>query len=365
MKNLEKTEINVKNMGKKIRFLCIAITIVVTVALLGCGKTEPVSFHTEKQEAYLNDDYKNYKLYANGTDELSKPEAVTLNFSDVKGDAFVVLVSEKEDLSDAKRYETNENSLNLFNLKVNTTYYWKAYANGSDESKAKVRTLSTDAKAPRNLLVEGVTNARDIGGWKIDDTTFVKQGMIFRTGKYNSDESAELLITEAGITVLKDELGVKTEIDLRTVEDNENGGITKSPLGDGVTYYSVPFQSGGNIILLNKDCLKDLFEIFGDENNYPIAFHCSIGTDRTGCVAFLINGLLGVSKEDLYRDFLFSNFGEIGSMRAPSIVKTYMDTVDMAAGSTLSEKIYNYLVSEAGVAPENLDTIKRLLTEAR
>ena len=49
--------------------------------------------------------------------------------------------------------------------------------------------------------------------------------------------------------------------------------------------------------------LKDAFAIFGNKDNYPIVMHCSIGTDRTGMLAFLINSLLGVSEEDLYKDY--------------------------------------------------------------
>ena len=42
-----------------------------------------------------------------------------------------------------------------------------------------------------------------------------------------------------------------------------------------------------------------------------LLLHCSIGTDRTGVICFLINALLGVSEEDLYKDYLFSMFGMI------------------------------------------------------
>ena len=167
------------------------------------------------------------------------------------------------------------------------------------------------------------------------------------------------MITEQGLKAVR-ELGIKTEIDFRTTDDGESGNITESPLGSDVKYVSIPLRSGGNIILLNKDSLKDLFAVLGDESNYPIVFHCSIGTDRTGMAAFLINGLLGVSKDDLIRDFLFSNFGNIGSMRTQSIIETYIDTVGIAGGSTLSEQIENYLIS-VGVSTEDIATLRRML----
>ncbi|MCR5153308.1 MAG: tyrosine-protein phosphatase [Lachnospiraceae bacterium] len=343
--------------NKKIKWLCSVLLPVFLAAVTGCGKAEEtaVSFHTELQENYLNDTYDNYKVYANGTEELSKPLPVTVSAdsSDTK-----LYISEYEDFSAGTDYMVKDGKTEIYNLKIHTKYYIKH----SGKEEASVSYLVTDSLAPRNLFVEGVTNIRDVGGWTREEGGYVKQGLLYRSSKFNKDESTELLVTEEGIKTLTEDLLIKTEIDLRTVDDNENGGITKSPLGDGVTYYSVPLKSGGNIILLNKDKLPELFEILGNEDNYPVVFHCSIGTDRTGMLAFLVNALMGVSEEDLYRDFLFSNFGNIGKLRTPSIIETYMDTVDMASGENLSEKVYNYLVG-AGVKAEDIDSLKKILSE--
>ena len=393
------------NLNFKSRLILIFI-LLFSINLFGCSSAEPVliDFHTEEQAEYLAGDYRLYKTYANGTEELSRPNAAVISVGE-KYNGSVVLVSEKEDLTDARECIISDGELKVYNLKTATTYYY-----GSADCAKPKGSFVTAAAAPRNLYVEGVTNVRDLGGWCIEgserayadagtgDTTLqdsvdssgtadsvvqsdtgssgvtdsaaknntgssgtVRQGMIFRCGKLSADDTGETLITEEGIRVMREELKVRSEIDLRTVDDLENGGITVSPLGEDISYYSVPLESGGNIILLNRDSLKDIFEIFGDESNYPIVFHCSIGTDRTGMVAFLINGLLGVSEDDLYRDFLFSNFGEIGKMRAPSIIKTYIETVETAQGDTLSEKIYNYLV-DAGVEAEDLDELIRIMT---
>lgn len=284
--------------------------------------------HTEAQVAYLAGDYKLYKSYANGTEELSSPMPYVLPNGEEK-----------------------------YNLLLGETYSYTYTDDTGNEQSAEV---TTDALPPRNLYVKGVTNVRDLGGWSSADGHKVKQGMIFRSSKFNADESTDLMIEPEGIDTMVNVLGVRTEIDLR--EDDERGNITASPLGESVNYISIPMTSGGNIILLNKDVLPGLFEIFADEANYPIVFHCSIGTDRTGMVAFLINGLLGVSEDDLYRDFLFSNFGMIGKLRTPSIIKTYIRTVEMSSGADLSAKVYAYL-KDAGVSEENLESVKRIMTE--
>lgn len=356
------------------KVLSLIATAILSVAVLCSCKSaepvdfeEPVGFHTEEQVACLDDNYRNYKLYSNGTEELSAPVPILIGTAGIVTDPdkeviskdYSVLLSTSEDLGNAIVVTGSNSCAEVYNLMLGTKYYCRIDTPGKE---SRVFTFSTDSRPPRNLYVEGVTNVRDLGGWSLEDGGRVKQGMIFRSSKFNADESGELLITENGIRTMTEELKVKTEIDLRSVDDNENGSLTASPLGEGVSYISIPFQSGGNILLLNKESMAELFAVLGNADNYPIVFHCSIGTDRTGAAAFLINGLLGVGKDDLYRDYLFSNFGNIGKVRTPSSIKTYYDTVDLSAGASLSEKIYNWLLGN-GVAAEDLDKLKALLTE--
>lgn len=91
-------------------------------------------------------------------------------------------------------------------------------------------------------------------------------------------------------------------------------------------------------------------------------FHCNIGTDRTGMIAYLINALLGVSDDNLHRDYLFSNFGNIGGKRNAGGLEesVYYKSVAEAEGDTLSEKAFNCLV-DFGVPAEQLDAIRDIL----
>jgi protein-tyrosine phosphatase len=120
-------------------------------------------------------------------------------------------------------------------------------------------------------------------------------------------------------------------------------------------------KSGGNYLTLNKDVIKDVFEVLANKDNYPIFYHCSIGTDRTGVISMLVEGLMGYSEENIYRDYLFSNFGLIGGSRTFSTVKGYFDTISKSSGETTQEKFYNYLLS-IGVSETNLNSIKSILS---
>lgn len=53
--------------------------------------------------------------------------------------------------------------------------------------------------------------------------------------------------------------------------------------------------------------------IAGLPYNYPIYFHCNTGANRTGSLAYFINGLLGVSYEDLVKDFKLTSFSVYGN----------------------------------------------------
>ena len=43
-------------------------------------------------------------------------------------------------------------------------------------------------------------------------------------------------------------------------------------------------------------------------NHEVVFFHCTIGTDRTGTMAYFLEGLLGVSNEDRLRDYEMTYF---------------------------------------------------------
>lgn len=323
-----------------------------------------VTLHTKKQDSYLNKPFALMYISATGKKELSKPESVTLNWvytDDEPAEKCTVTVSENENMLNPTIYEVTGDSLVLTNLKIATTYYWTVDADGANSA---VYNFTTSADAPRNISVDGVANIRDLGGWETESGTRTKQGLIYRCGRLNesSADTVNIEITEDGKNVMLGQLGIKSEIDLRKTEGNEVGGITSSPLGDTVTYYSCPMEWDGDMLYDNKEQVLRVFSILADENNYPVIYHCNIGTDRTGMISFLVNALLGVPEDDLIRDYMFSNNANIGGIRKASQMKNsgYYKAVAAAQGSSLSEKTYNCLV-DLGVPSDQLDKVIEVL----
>ncbi|MCR4718235.1 MAG: tyrosine-protein phosphatase, partial [Firmicutes bacterium] len=324
------------------------------------------SFHTELMSAFLNDSNENIGNYADGTEAQDAPLPITFKWNwkgnDVQPGQYTLSLSENADMSDARNFVTDATSLDIYNLKVNTNYYWTVSARDARGNAliSKVGMLKTENKAPRNLIVDGTPNIRDIGGWNTTDGKQVKQGYLFRSFRlsYISNGNFKQVITAAGIDTMRNELGIKSEIDLRNDDEMPIATYTESVLGSDVNYFRTP-MGYGDYLANNKDVIKDIFAILADSSNYPIVYHCSAGADRTGVITYLINGLLGVSKEDLLKDYLITNFAKTdGNFRTVNnIADSYVKTLDEYRGSTLSEKIYNYLSEVVEVPTEQLDFI--------
>ena len=325
-----------------------------------------VQIHTDKQEKYLASDYDKLPLGVKGKKEQSHPEAITFQWEYVaeKGEEteYVLTISENKDMSDSVTFTSETESISVYNLKIATKYYWTVSV---DENTSMIYEFTTEDNAPRNLYVEGITNVRDIGGWVTENGIRTKQGLIYRCARLNEskDNGSGVIITDAGKSVMLKDLGIKTEIDVRRAEKGETGGLTSSPLGDTVKYLNFPMDHANDILNDNKEEILNFFSTLADEENYPMIIHCSVGCDRTGMLVFMVNALLGVSEEDLIRDYMFSNFANVDNKRTVETLKStaYYQAITSAEGDTLSEKAYNCL-SNFGVPTEHLDSVISILS---
>ena len=333
---------------------------------------------TEPQINYLNNEDPSNTSPYNGNMSVSKPLPISLTWESEINASYFVEIYKDEDLKEkVVTYQTSEKSFDFYNPIFNQDYYIKVCLKDTDGGSLDSEVIhvkeSPTVKGPRNLYVDGVENIRDIGGWG-----YIKQGMLYRSGRFNEDKAEEVNVTisNAGINEINNHLKIKTEIDLRRTSNNEVGGLNdKSVLGENVNYIQLPMAYGGNNILTftgklsgddyvydNPTEIKEFFNILADEKNYPINFHCSIGKDRTGCMAYLIEGLLGFDQETIYRDYMFTNFADAGMCKLTDITDRYGKTINnYESGETLQGKIYNYLNQEIGVSTDNLDNIINIL----
>ncbi|MBO7137690.1 MAG: tyrosine-protein phosphatase [Bacteroidaceae bacterium] len=253
-------------------------------------------------------------------------------------DAFTAEV----DLSDA-HYE-------IYNLLPGQTYYYKVTLTVDGTPTEIINSSFTTSGQLRQIYAAGTGNMRDLGGWATASGKPIKYGLIYRGAEWNG----EYQLTPEGVAALR-AVGMKAELDLRI--DWEAAYITTSPLGSDVTYCRITnedyYESG---MQNRKDLyLQDLQFIFDCvKNDKPVYFHCHIGADRTGTLAVILEGLLGVSESDMYKDYELTTFSYYETHRYKENIDGILEYIGTLEGETLTDKFYTYCHTELGLTAKEI-----------
>ncbi|HZR12044.1 MAG TPA: tyrosine-protein phosphatase [Acidimicrobiia bacterium] len=169
---------------------------------------------------------------------------------------------------------------------------------------------------PRRIALDGPANFRDLGGYPTVDGRTVRSGRVFR-----SDSLSHL--SDADVARLVDGLGLVTVVDLRAA--NEVATYGPAPLaGRGVAVHHLPIvdetrrrpgdgepdpvsrpmaELYGMMLERFADRFVGVLRVVADPVNQPVVFHCAAGKDRTGLVAALLLGVLGVDDDVIALDY--------------------------------------------------------------
>ena len=215
---------------------------------------------------------------------------------------------------------TNSSSGTITNLIPEQAYYWEKSSDPTINGLIKATTPR------RTLSVGNIRNVRDLGGLSVSymennvsKTGTIKYGKLLRGAKLSSSQSDVTALTNLGIT---------REIDLRPNSEGSGQARMNSYDNDGGTdiniqnylinhtAYTYSYSHSGNnytevaehssYASTFKTALKSVMQYVVNGDN--IYFHCTIGTDRTGTMAYFLEGLLGVSEEDRLRDYDLSYY---------------------------------------------------------
>ena len=217
----------------------------------------------------------NYNKHNCGKVSCTKPNIYETNLS---GDINIYQYNEL-DYSKKLIIKTDSKNINYY-LLPNNTYYLEM---NSDKNKVEVVRVTGKIR-----ILEGLFNFRDLGGYKADNGT-IKYGKLFRSGNTNELKNIDFF----------NYLGIKKIVDLRPdSEINSSSAVESIRERNSITYYTYTKEVRNAVEKVMKAVV----------NNNGVLFNCNFGRDRTGTIAYIIEGILGVSLEDRKTDFEITYF---------------------------------------------------------
>ena len=182
--------------------------------------------------------------------------------------------------------------------------------------------------AERKLVINDLSNFRDLGGIKNVDGKYVAWGKFYRSAALNNLLTSEFpylgnidlkkvfdLRSDSEIKKAKDNLPKDITYEHFPVFDNKNSGLI-----DGL---EESLRQGTLTKVKAEELLANMYKSFADndsekfnhlvhqimiEDKYPNVFHCTAGKDRTGYTAALILAILKVDRETILDEYEMTNF---------------------------------------------------------
>jgi len=303
--------------------------------------------HTQSIEAALD-----WLRTVKNDTERTYPRPLEFRWENDGSEEYAFELAERADFGDSAVTVTRENTLSVENLKIGQKYFWRV-------NKGEARSFETKSDSPRFIRIDGALNVRDVGGIRI------RQGLCYR----GSAIDTPFRITEAGRRAFIDQLGIKTQIDLR--KDMLGKADGPAP-GEPVRLVQLPYRPYREVFEdEHRANIRRIMEFLADESNYPVYFHCMGGADRTGMIALYLRALAGESDDDIHTDYeltalstyaLGAAENAIGfrSRHAPYYTEFLDGIAAYAPGQPLSVSIPAFLES-CGVTRECMDRIRRII----
>ena len=281
--------------------------------------------------------------------DLSAPPPVTFSFEPAISATLTLCDSHGNERS----YQAKNGKAEIYNLKVGESYSWYV---STGFMRSETYSFTTDSTAPRLLYVDGLSNVRDIGGFRTTGGRLIKQGMVYRSTEGDKNYS----ITENGLKALTDELEIRAELDVRGINGESFGEIFR---GLDVKRYNVALSAYGEIFTdTQKLAYSRVFELLADKSNYPLLVHCQSGMDRPRTLLFILCSLLGMDEGDAMLDYEMSSFSTWGNRSRDSAQFCEFMKKFHSYGKSAEQAANGFLIS-CGIQQKTLDTVRDILIE--
>lgn len=232
-----------------------------------------------------------------------QPTAKTIEFADETAQTVDVMVATD------KKFKTNKQAIgcalynghgsyNLTNLIPGQAYYYKVVTN---KHKVIAKGKFYASGQVRMLAIDGAFNVRDLGGWKGLGGHRICYGQLYRGGSLGGTDKDgnKSDLTNGGKEMLR-ALGIGAQLDLRA---KTNDGLYR---GEGSLHSYAATQApvaemDFNNTMTDLGAYNQDMSVISDVawiiyelcKGRPVYFNCRQGADRTGTIAFVLEGLLG------------------------------------------------------------------------
>ena len=256
----------------------------------------------------------------------------------------VVKYGLQSDLSDAQSRMVLDGSDMAYmpNLIPCNTYYFQVEAGGEVLTKG---SFWVDGPV-RMIYAPSINNIRDIGGWSVQDGKQVRYGLIYRGGEANGLHPS---VAEDRQTLV--DLGVGAEIDLR--KDNNYDS------------YDCKLEHLTNA--QSKARYKQWFPFILNhiKEGKAVYYHCVWGADRTGLVSVLLEGVLGLTQEQMNLEYELTSLSFAGlrpkSGYADGDHQKLIEKIKTYEGETLRDKFDTYWTKEVGISQDLIDEFRSIM----
>lgn len=322
-----------------------------------------------------SDDYMSIRYsYTEGEEDVT-PNPLTIVWdSKEQPTQYNFKISTNRKMENPVEYTLDSNTIQLTDLYAGTHYYYQIHAVFIDKTVVSKRFDFKTVDFFRTIKIDGVYNGRDLGNKKtFDGKKVFKQGLVYRTANFDS-------VTSTGKLDAINKYGIKTDLDLR---EREYGDV--SPLSEQVQYinnggdnkYGSPHYTSSDYGLKNElyqAVMKENLKVFADNNNFPVAFHCAVGRDRTGTLAIVLLLLCEIDLLQIRQDYVVSYFSKacnntslddyVNQMESTLKYFTYYRSKAGDNSGNIYHRAENYCL-DIGLTQADINSIRSNLLEAR
>ena len=272
---------------------------------------EPFQVHSEIIEQFLTSvtyperDYTTTHIFDEpwgsygAPGELDKPNVLTVNWESTAEDGPLTLTLKEEESGWVAEYKLKAGTtkFDITNLVPNMSYSYKVTLDNEEGALVGLGNFKTKGMLHLMYYPSKIRNCRDLGGWKTTDGKTIKFRKLYRGGLLNGG-----YLSSAGKANMLAE-GILAELDLREAGDDASSSST---LGSDILFYNPSIKKAyGTMIRDYPEKVKKSFEFIVRcvRENKPLYFHCSLGRDRTGTIAAVVYGILGVSESEMSKEY--------------------------------------------------------------